>query len=88
MGLIRRIRSRSPAEPPISFFDIDPQRPTLRLAAEPKPERSLTASETLALREAEMEASIARWSEAFLAWRSERAQAQPISAVRDGNVRY
>jgi hypothetical protein len=73
------------------MYDIDPQPLILRLA-EPKAEKPLTTSELLALREAEMEAAVARYLDAHSAWATEIAQSQPIPVARqnvgDGAVRF
>jgi hypothetical protein len=74
------------------MYDPDQQRPVLRLGSVSETPSRLSTSELLALAEREMEAAIKRWSEAYTAWTTERAQSQPISAVRkpvgDGMVRF
>jgi hypothetical protein len=63
------------------MYDPDQQSPVLRLVSIPKTP-SLTTSQILAIAEREMEEAIKRWVSATVDYAAERAQAQPISAVR------
>lgn len=75
------------------MYDIDPQRPALRLGDTPARVSSYEeAAKRLTIAEHEMEEAIKRWSAAFIDWTALRAQSRPVSAVRhpvgDGAVRY